>query len=135
MSLGKVGLLPATPDDVPFIKGTMVAESFEVVEVVGNFCQFKSALNVGLGMEVGFSLCGVGVHLFVGIDHLVVGDSKPVNVSGDSPVVEFSRSILDEGIGRGVPSKKVEEPSGKWLNWGCYAWTLCNCNRSYLSDY
>jgi hypothetical protein len=64
------------------------------------------ALNVSFGMKVGLGLGGVGVHLFVGIDHLVVSNMEPINVGGDSPVVEISCGLLDEGISGWVLSEK-----------------------------
>jgi hypothetical protein len=54
--LCSIQLLPSTLDDISFIEGTVVAESFELVEVICDFCQFQSALYVGFGAEMGLGL-------------------------------------------------------------------------------
>jgi hypothetical protein len=113
MSSCKVGLLPAAPDDVTFIESAMVAEPFEVIEFLSDFGQLELALDAGFGAKVGLSLSGVGVCLFVGIDHLVMGDPKSVDVGSNSPVVELSSSILDEGVCGGVPGEEIQQPAWK----------------------
>jgi hypothetical protein len=117
MSLCELGLLPAAWDDISLIEGMVVAKSFEMIEVFGDFCQLQSALNIGFGVKVGFGLRGVGVHLLIGVNYLVMGNAESVDIGGDSLVIEFSSGSLDKGISGWVPSKKVEQPSGKGLDW------------------
>ena len=79
--------------------GSTVAKPLEMAKVVVDFGQFKSGLNsiTGSGMHGGEG--GIGVDLFVGINHLVVSSVESIQVGSDSPVVKFSCVVLDEGIG------------------------------------
>jgi hypothetical protein len=65
---------------------------------------------------VSFGLGGVGVDLFVGVDHPVVGDTKAVDVGGDSPVIELSSSLLNKGVRAGASGEKVQQPPRKGLD-------------------
>jgi hypothetical protein len=102
MSSGEVGLLPAASDDIAFIESTMVAKTFEVVEVFSNFGQLEATLDAGFDVEMRFGLGGVRVRLLIGVDHPVVGDAKVVNIGHDAPIIELVCGILDEGVGAGV---------------------------------
>lgn len=86
----------------------MVAEALEVVEVLGDLGQLEAALNAGLDSKVRLGLRGVGVCLFVGVDHAVVGDAEAVDVGGDAPVVQLSGGILYKAVSTGVPSEQVQ---------------------------
>jgi hypothetical protein len=79
-----VWLLPSASDDISFIEGVIIAEPFELMEVIRDFCQFQSALYIGFGAEMGLGLSGIGVSLLVAVDHLVVGDAESIKVSGNS---------------------------------------------------
>jgi hypothetical protein len=89
-------------DDIALVEGVVVAETLEVVEILGNFGQLEVTLDAGFDTEVGFGLSGVGICLLVGVDHVVVSDMKAVDICGDAPVVELARGILDEGVSGGV---------------------------------
>ena len=45
-----------------------------------------------------------------------MSSAESVQVSGQSPVVEFCGSILNEGVGGGISGEKIDKPVRKGLH-------------------
>ena len=55
-----------------------------------------------------------GVDLFVSVDHLIVGSAESVKIGPNSPVLQISGLVLDDGKGGGWASNEFEQPVREW---------------------
>ena len=75
---------------------------------MAGFGQLESALDCIAHSPVHGSEGGEGVDLFVGVDHLVVGSAESVEVGSNSPVFQVTSLVLNDGVGGGWASDKLE---------------------------
>ena len=86
-----------------------------MVKLMADLGEFESGSNGGLLPQGAFGLRGVGVDLFVKIDEFGMSSAESVQIGSQSPVVELCGGVLNEGVGRGIGRKQVDEPVGKGL--------------------
>ena len=75
---------------------------------MASFGQLESALDCIARPPVHGGEGGEGVDLFVGVDHLVVGGAKSVEVGPNPPVFQVTSLVLNDGVGSGWASDKLE---------------------------
>ena len=85
------------------------------MELIADFRELESGSDGGLLTQGAFGLRGVGVDLFVKIDEFGMSSAESVQIGGQSPVVEFGGSVLNEGIGGGIGGEKINKPVRKGL--------------------
>ena len=78
------------------------------------FGQFESTLDSIACSSVHGSEGGEGVDLLIGVHHLVVGGAKSIEVGCDSPVLQVSGLVLDDGKGGGWAGNDFEQPVREW---------------------
>ena len=86
------------------------------MELIADFCEFESGPDGGFLSQGTLSLRGVRVDLLVKIDEFGMSSAESVQVSGQSPVVEFSGGVLDKGVGGGIGGEKIDKPVRKGLH-------------------
>ena len=94
--------------------GSGVGQPLEVGKVMTGFGQLESTLDSIACSSMHRGEGGEGVDLLVGIDHLVVGGPESIEVGCDSPVLQISGLILDDGESGGWASDDLEQPVGEW---------------------
>ena len=107
-------LLPGALVVAALLMGSGVGQPLEVGKVVTSFGQLESTLDGIVCSSMHRGEGREGVDLFVSVDHLIVGGAEPVEVSSDSPVLQVSGLVLDDGESGGRASDKLKQPVGEW---------------------
>ena len=109
-------LFPSALVVAALLVGPAVGQPFEVGKVITGFGQFESALDSVARSSVHRGEGGKGVDLFIGVDHLVVGSAESVKIGSDSPVLQVSGLVLDDGKSGGWASDEFKQPVREWDN-------------------
>ena len=107
-------LLPGTLVIAALLVGPGIGQPLEVGEVVTGFGQFESALDGVACSSMHRGKGGEGVNLLVGIDHLIVGSAESIEVGSDSPILQVSGLVLDDGESSGRTSNEFKQPVREW---------------------
>ena len=94
--------------------GPGVGQPFEVGKVVTGFGQLESALDGIACSSMHGSEGGEGVDLLIGVHHLVVGGPESIEVGCDSPILQVSGLVLDDGESGGWAGDDLEQPIREW---------------------
>ena len=86
-----------------------------MVELITDFRELETGSDGSLLSQGAFGLRGIRVDLFVKINEFGMSLAESVQIGSQSPVVELSGSVLNEGVGGGIGGEKIDKPVRKGL--------------------